>query len=99
MLSEATRSILRCGLAVRRDAVARRAVGGIEVRFNAYELASTGFRVGPSLVADGLPNKQIATALAIAERTVSAHLTSAMNKLGVDNRAHAAVVAVRRGLL
>ena len=51
------------------------------------------------LVADGLPNKQIATALAIAERTVSAHLTSAMNKLGVDNRAHAAVVAVRRGLL
>jgi non-specific serine/threonine protein kinase len=51
------------------------------------------------LVAEGLPNKQIATALTIAERTVSAHLTSAMNKLGVDNRAHAAVVAVRRGLL
>ena len=51
------------------------------------------------LVAEGFPNKQIATALAIAERTVSAHLTSAMNKLGVANRAHAAVVALQRGLL
>jgi predicted ATPase/DNA-binding NarL/FixJ family response regulator len=51
------------------------------------------------LIAEGLPNKQIATSLAIAERTVKAHLTSAMNKLGVDNRAHATVVAIQRGLL
>ena len=51
------------------------------------------------LIAEGLPNKQIATALAIAERTVKTHVTSAMNKLGVDNRAHATVVAIRRGLL
>jgi non-specific serine/threonine protein kinase len=51
------------------------------------------------LIADGLPNKQIATALAIAERTVKTHVTSAMNKLGVDNRAHATVVALRQGLL
>jgi DNA-binding NarL/FixJ family response regulator len=51
------------------------------------------------LIAEGLPNKQIATALAIAERTVKTHVTSAMNKLGVDNRAHATVVAIRQGLL
>jgi predicted ATPase/DNA-binding CsgD family transcriptional regulator len=51
------------------------------------------------LIAEGLANKQIATALSIAERTVKAHVTSAMNKLGVDNRAHAAVVAIQRGLL
>ncbi len=51
------------------------------------------------LIAEGLPNKQIATALAIAERTVKSHVTSAMNKLGVDNRAHATVVAIRQGLL
>ena len=51
------------------------------------------------LIAEGLPNKQIATALAIAERTVKSHVTSAMNKLGVDNRAHATVVAIQRGLL
>jgi DNA-binding NarL/FixJ family response regulator len=46
-----------------------------------------------------LPNKQIATALSIAERTVKSHVASAMNKLGVDNRAHAAVAAIQRGLL
>jgi len=51
------------------------------------------------LVAEGLLNKQIATSLGMGERTVKARLTSAMNKLGVDNRTHAAVVAVQRGLL
>ncbi len=51
------------------------------------------------LIGEGLPNKQIATALSIAERTVKTHVTSAMNKLGVDNRAHAAVAAVQRGLV
>ena len=51
------------------------------------------------LVAEGLFNKQIATSLGMGERTVKARLTSAMNKLGVDNRAHAAGVAVQRGLL
>jgi predicted ATPase/DNA-binding CsgD family transcriptional regulator len=51
------------------------------------------------LIGEGLPNKQIATALSIGERTVKSHLASAMNKLGVDNRAHAAVVAIQRGLL
>ena len=50
-------------------------------------------------VSEGLPNKQIATALAIGERTVKSHVASAMNKLGADNRAHAAVAAIQRGLL
>ena len=51
------------------------------------------------LISEGLPNKQIATALNIRLRTVKTHVTSAMNKLGVDNRAHAAVAAIQRGLL
>ncbi len=51
------------------------------------------------LVAEGLLNKEIATSLNIGERTVKAHLTSAMRKLGVDTRAHAAVAAVQRDLL
>jgi DNA-binding CsgD family transcriptional regulator len=51
------------------------------------------------LIGEGLPNKQIATALTIAERTVKSHVASAMNKLGVDNRAHAAVAAIQRRLL
>jgi DNA-binding CsgD family transcriptional regulator len=51
------------------------------------------------LIGEGLSNKQIATALGIRERTAKWHVTSAMNKLGVDNRAHAAVAAIQRGLL
>jgi predicted ATPase/DNA-binding CsgD family transcriptional regulator len=51
------------------------------------------------LISEGLPNKQIATALNISERTVKSHVASAMNKLGVDNRAHATVRAIQRGLL
>ncbi len=51
------------------------------------------------LVSEGLPNKQIATALTIGERTVKSHVASAMNKLGADNRAHAAVAAIQHGLL
>ncbi|HET8629197.1 MAG TPA: LuxR C-terminal-related transcriptional regulator [Thermomicrobiales bacterium] len=51
------------------------------------------------LVAAGLPNKQIAQMLSLSERTVKAYLTSAMNKLGADNRAQAAVVAVQQQLL
>jgi len=51
------------------------------------------------LIGEGLPNKQIATALSIGERTVKSHVASALNKLGVDNRAHAAVVAIQLGLL
>jgi non-specific serine/threonine protein kinase len=51
------------------------------------------------LIGEGLLNKQIATSLGIGERTVKTYLTSAMRKLGVDTRAHAAVAAVQRGLL
>jgi hypothetical protein len=38
------------------------------------------------LIREGMPNKQIAVALGIAERRVKAHITSAMDELGVDNR-------------
>lgn len=51
------------------------------------------------LVAEGLSNKQIARALAIAEPTVKFYLTSVFNKLGADNRAQAAALAVQRGLV
>lgn len=50
-------------------------------------------------VAEGLPNKQIAAALGITPRTVKFHVSSVMSKLGADNRAHAAALAIQRGLL
>ncbi len=51
------------------------------------------------LVADGRTNKEIARELSITERTAKFHVTSLLNKLGADNRAQAAVLAVQRGLL
>ena len=50
------------------------------------------------LVADGLPNKQIARRLDISEKTVKAHLTSAYRTIGVDDRVQAGIWARRQGL-
>jgi DNA-binding NarL/FixJ family response regulator len=45
------------------------------------------------LVAEGLPNKQIARKLEISEKTVKAHLTRIFRELGVDDRTQAALWA------
>ena len=50
------------------------------------------------LVADGMPNKQIARRLGISERTVKAHLTSIFQRIGVTDRTQAALWAERNGL-
>jgi DNA-binding NarL/FixJ family response regulator len=50
------------------------------------------------LVADGLPNKQIARKLAISEKTVKAHLTSVFKQIGVFDRTQAAIWAREHGL-
>lgn len=50
------------------------------------------------LVAQGLPNKEIAAELNLAEKTIKHHMTSLMRKLGVRSRVEAALVAHRHGL-
>jgi DNA-binding NarL/FixJ family response regulator len=49
------------------------------------------------LMADGLDNAQIALELGISQRTARAHVSSVLERLGVDNRTQAAVTAVRNG--
>jgi two-component system, NarL family, nitrate/nitrite response regulator NarL len=51
-----------------------------------------------SLVAEGLQNKQIAQRLSISETTVTHHLTSIFNKLGVASRLELVIFAYRHGL-
>jgi DNA-binding NarL/FixJ family response regulator len=51
------------------------------------------------LVAEGLSNKEIADALHISTHTVARHVTNIMRKLDAANRAQAATMAFRRGLL
>jgi DNA-binding NarL/FixJ family response regulator len=51
-----------------------------------------------TLVAEGLPNKQIARRLEITEKTVKAHLTSVFRTIGVTDRMQAGLWARRNGL-
>jgi len=51
------------------------------------------------LVAQGLPNKEIAQALVISERTVKFHVSSIMGKLGAGNRTEAVSLATQQGLI
>lgn len=48
------------------------------------------------LIAQGLPNKQIATQLGLGLRTVESHVSSLLGKLGVNSRTEAALYAVSR---
>ncbi len=52
-----------------------------------------------TLLARGMPNKGIARELAISPKTVSNHLEHIYSKLGVSNRAGAAMYAMRHGML
>jgi DNA-binding NarL/FixJ family response regulator len=52
-----------------------------------------------SMLAEGLPNKLIASRLGISDHTVKTHLEAIFDKLGASNRAEAVARAVRSGLL
>ncbi len=52
-----------------------------------------------TLVADGLPNRDVANRLHISENTVKNHMRSVHEKLGVRTRTEAVVKAAREGLL
>jgi len=51
------------------------------------------------LVGRGFPNKRIAQALGLSEKTVKTHVGHVLAKLGVSDRTQAAVLAVRAGLV
>lgn len=51
------------------------------------------------IIANGKSNKQVAADLNISEATVKGHVTSILEKLGVNDRTEAVVVALKRGIL
>jgi ATP/maltotriose-dependent transcriptional regulator MalT len=51
------------------------------------------------LVADGLSNKAIASALGVSDETVKFHLASIFGKLGASNRTDAVRLALKHGLV
>ncbi|MFB6290945.1 MAG: response regulator [Candidatus Bipolaricaulia bacterium] len=50
------------------------------------------------LLAEGLPNEDIAEKLYISERTVRSHVSNILGKLDLSNRTQAALYAVREGI-
>jgi DNA-binding NarL/FixJ family response regulator len=51
------------------------------------------------LIADGIANKEIATQLAIAEETVKSHITRILSKLEANDRTHAVIIGIKRGII
>lgn len=51
------------------------------------------------LLAQGMPNKEIAAHLIISERTAKFHISSIMGKLGATNRTEAVALAAQKGLI
>lgn len=52
-----------------------------------------------TLIAQGLPNKEIAARLVITERTVKFHASAIMSKLGATNRTEAVALARQQNLI
>jgi DNA-binding NarL/FixJ family response regulator len=50
-------------------------------------------------VAHGFSNKIIAAELQVTERTIKAHMSSIMSKLGANDRTHAVTIAMSRGFI
>lgn len=51
------------------------------------------------LMAQGMSNLDISTALSIGESTVKSHVNRILSKLGVSDRTQAVIVAVKRGIV
>jgi len=51
------------------------------------------------LVAEGYANKEIGAQLAISEETIKSQVRSILSKLNANDRTHAALIGVRRGII
>ena len=51
------------------------------------------------LIADGNSNKEIAALLSVTEDSVKGHVRNILSKLGANDRAHAAIIGVKRGII
>ena len=51
------------------------------------------------LIGAGNSNKLIADQLSIGEATVKSHVTNILSKLGANDRAHAATIGIKRGII
>jgi len=81
--------------------IARRVIENLKppsTTSNSYNLSTRELEV-LRLMVEGLSNPQIAEKLYLSPNTVKTHVRGIMNKLAVDDRVQAAVVALRSGLI
>jgi len=81
--------------------IARRVIENLKppsTTSNSYNLSTRELEV-LRLIVEGLSNPQIAEKLYLSPNTVKTHVRGIMNKLAVDDRVQAAVVALRSGLI
>jgi len=81
--------------------IARRVIENLKppsTTSNSYNLSTRELEV-LRLILEGLSNPQIAEKLYLSPNTVKTHVRGIMNKLAVDDRVQAAVVALRSGLI
>jgi DNA-binding NarL/FixJ family response regulator len=76
---------------------AARPLRGEGVRWGSVDALTPREREVLSLLAEGRSNREIARALRVSEKTVKAHVSSVLAKLGVKDRTQAAIFAVRHG--
>lgn len=105
------RNVARAELAAALNAVASRLIV-VDRRFT-HEIVSPAAPPPPksvesltprelqvlNLVAEGLPNKSIASQLAISEHTVKFHINAILGKMGASSRTQAVALATRMGLI
>lgn len=92
-LVRAIRSVHDGHLLLAPEAAAAVADGGSRVR----DPLTGREREVLALIAEGKSNREIARSLRVSEKTVKAHVSSVLAKLGVQDRTQAAVYAVRHG--
>lgn len=92
-LVRAIRAVHDGHLLLAPEAAAAVADGGSTVR----DTLTAREREVLALIAEGKSNREIARGLRVSEKTVKAHVSSILAKLGVQDRTQAAVYAVRHG--
>lgn len=88
-----------------RPKVAAQVLQGFQKLINQKTIEVTTVPITPReteilpYICNGNSNKQIASMLSISEQTIKNHVSSILRKLNANDRAHAAMLAVRRGLI
>jgi two-component system, NarL family, response regulator LiaR len=88
---------VHAGEALLHPAVAARLMEEVAERDDASQPLTRREREVVELIARGLSNKRIAAELGISEKTVKAHVSNILGKLGLSDRTQVAMHAVREG--